>query len=354
MSMLLPLALFFRMAIAILIFSFPMSFAVAKNPLIVEALLRPSAESNELLARQNVERLVKQLFVDEDFDSLEIVAGAYRDEKLKTNSGVFKLTIFYSSLVSLFSDALQQDRGLPELSHIISNWLLQFPHSTTAHLTRAKSNLVRAWRVRGSGFADTVKPENWPVFFDILKQTRQYMIDNAKDNVGDPEWDLSLLVMSRFLNDSEEKYNEIAELALENHPDYYQLYFEISVHYLPNWGGSSNALEDFAKKAVERTKDVDGYGVYARIYWYAADTFYGPSLYKHSSIDWSEMKLGIDDVLKKFPDKWNIYNFGMIACFAKDQELAAELFRRLHDSNIPSNWPGVKYFGGCRNYAGLI
>ena len=78
--------------------------------------------------------------------------------------------------------------------------------------------------------------------------------------------------------------------------------------------------------------------MYARIYWSASQTQYGRDLFTDSDVIWEKMKKGIDDVLKRYPDQWNINNFALFACLANDKEKARELFNLIKQPIIWKVW----------------
>jgi hypothetical protein len=108
------------------------------------------------------------------------------------------------------------------------------------------------------------------------------------------------------------------------------------------------AIDNFARKAVERTKAVEGYGMYARIYWAVAGDIYGEGLFRKTLANWSIMKKGIDGVLAKYPDPWNINNFANFACVYRDKEKAAELIARIKWPPIGSAWSDFRGYYNCK------
>lgn len=63
------------------------------------------------------------------------------------------------------------------------------------------------------------------------------------------------------------------------------------------------------------------------------------------------MKRGIADVLKRYPDQWNINNFAHFACLAGDRDETAKLTARVTDS-IPEAWANdATLLARCREWA---
>jgi len=141
----------------------------------------------------------------------------------------------------------------------------------------------------------------------------------------------------------EAKFSALLSEALQKEPLYYENYFAAVDYYGPKWGGSAEALESFARRAVEQTKSTEGYGMYARIYWYAWQSQYGDSLFRRSDVDWPTLKKSFRDMLARYPDAWNINNFARFACLAEDKDTTAELIVKINGKPLPEAWHGDEY-----------
>jgi Domain of unknown function (DUF4034) len=329
------------------------SIASADNRPVVDALLQGNPRLDELETREAIKSMVAHLFCASDFQSLEIAADQLREKKLRTSSGLSKLNFFYMAFDEVFLFAPDEEQNWLKAERLVQDWLRKYPDSTPAHLAYAKLLMQHAWAIRGGGYVDSVKPESWQPFFEYVEKARQFLQDHAALSNGDPNWDLILLEIARLQGIPDEEYLKLASAALDRNPDHYQLYFDIAYRYMPKWGGNASEIEQFARQAQERTKAIEGHALYARIYWVAAQGQYQQGLFNSSSVEWNKMKLGIDDVLKNYPDKWNIYNFAMFACFAGDKEKGRELLDRIANEEIPTSWPHVNNFDQCKNFAGL-
>src|SRR5262249_6348876 len=110
-------------------------------------------------------------------------------------------------------------------------------------------------------------------------------------------------------------------------------------------------VEDFAREALEKTKAEEGFGMYARIYWYVYQVEYHETLFSNSMVDWPTMKKGMDDVLAKYPDPWYLNNFALLACLAKDKVKTAELLGRIDDDPLDEVWGMPSFFEPCKGWA---
>jgi hypothetical protein len=151
------------------------------------------------------------------------------------------------------------------------------------------------------------------------------------------------------MNKSE--FQKLIDEGLKREPLYYQLYFTAINYFTPKWHGSAKEIEEFANSAVGRTKEQEGLGMYTRIYWAASQDQYGQRLFIDSNVVWEKMKKGMDDVLKRYPDQWNINNFALFACLAKDREKARELFNLIKEPPIVKVWKSEPNYLRCKSWA---
>ena len=161
-----------------------------------------------------------------------------------------------------------------------------------------------------------------------------------------------MLVIARAEGWGRNKFDELTSEAVAKYPNFYQLYFAALDYLVPKWHGNRKEVENFANFAVERTQSLEDMGMYARVYWYASQTQYGNGLFIESSVVWKKMKTGIDDVLARYPDQWNINNFARFACLAGDMDKAKELISRIQGDPIPKAWAGdIQHFATCKAWA---
>jgi len=68
-------------------------------------------------------------------------------------------------------------------------------------------------------------------------------------------------------------------------------------------GGSVEKLESFANYAVQKTRSEDGNIAYARIYMHVYGDY--NDIFKDTKVSWRKLKIGFDEMVKKYPDNWN-------------------------------------------------
>jgi hypothetical protein len=291
------------------------------------------------------------LFMQQDFAALEALAETFRKEQSRTSSGIWKLSLFNSGVRSAFHSGIKDDHYWIDAKKAASAWVKLYPNSATAHLAYAQMLINRGWSYRGSGYAHTVDPKDWAPFQKHIQEARSYLEKNKEVGSRDPRWYETMSIVARAQSWQEAEYAPMLKEGLERYPSFYQIYFAAIEYYAPKWGGDAQSIESFARESLGRTQSLEGFGMYARIYWYASQTQYKESLFSDSLVDWPTMKKGIDDVLKKYPDSWNINSFAKFSCLSRDKPKTAELIARIDGAPLMSAWGNAETFSRCREWA---
>ena len=309
------------------------------------------ARAHELQDRADIETEAYRLLERQDFESLEALAERYRSTKARTSSGVWKLTSFYEGIRHVFYKDKRDDDHWAAAEKTARAWVEQYPNSPTAHLFYAQILDNRAWSYRGGGYADKVKPEDWPLFFEYIERERAYLEQHKSVAAQDPRWYEMMVGVAYSQGWPKARFEEMLEEGMAREPEYYPLYFAAVVYYSPRWGGSAKAIERFARKVAKRTRQIEGWGLYARIYWHASGAEFGDRLFVDSKVNWENMKKGIDDVVRRFPDDWNVASFARFACLAQDGEKAKELLDRMDEAASWLVWERRADYEKCRALA---
>jgi hypothetical protein len=274
------------------------------------------------------------------FDELEAMAAAFRARDARTPSGLWKLNYFYEGL-RRFQKYMPRDPD-PQ----IDGWLAAKPESVAAHIGYAVMTLQQAWEIRGEGYASTVEPEDWKPFHNAVERARKHLMQYKAIADGDPHWYDAMLEVATLQNWDDAAFDALLREALDKEPLYYDFYFHAANRNLPKWGGSAEKVEELARDAVARTQAIEGAALYARIYWSA-----NGSQFEESEVDWKEMRKGIDDVLARYPDQWNINNFARFACLAHDEDKTYELIARMAGEPDPAVWGYGSLFERCKRWS---
>jgi len=285
-----------------------MRYALACLLIIV---LSADARAEELQERETIQSQVYDLLQDGDFGTLETMADGYRTTQARTSSGLWKLTLFYVGQQRAF-----RSEGGDWAMQKAKAWVDRYPQSPTAILA----------------YADAL-PD--------AESTRLYLEAHKGVAALDPRWYEMMAEVASVQVWPREQFDRMIDEGLDRMPEYYQIYFA-AIDYL-----GAAEVEGFARQAVERTRKTDGWGVYARIYWYASQAVFGDNLFRQSRVNWLDMKKGMEDVLSRYADGWNLANFLKFACLEGDGPEMKELTGRM-DEAAWAVWDEQNYSESCK------
>ena len=307
----------------------------------------------ELKERQAIKSEVGRLLDAGDFAGLEAMAADYRDRATRTKSGIWKLTVFYSGFNAKAGFKGKDDPRWKGLSDRLRTWQQAYPESPTPVIANAvvmkryaKSlkPVVIFQRASTSDAEDTA-------FVSALMANKAYLEKHKTVAARDPHYYVIWSNLAFALGTGAAEFFDTVDEGMQAHPDYYQLYFAAMDFHAPQLRGDAKAVEAFANMAVERTKAEEGLGLYARVYWYAMSAFFGEDMFRRSMVDWPKMSKGIDDVLARYPDQWNINNFALVSCLAGDAAKTRSLIGRIEGNPIAQVWKSHDTFRSCRRLA---
>jgi hypothetical protein len=167
----------------------------------------------------------------------------------------------------------------------------------------------------------------------------------------DPYWYELMIKVATAEGWNIQDFNALVDEATSRYPYFYQVYFAAINYLTPKWHGSREEIENFAQRAVKNTRKVEGEAIYSRIYWVASQSNYGDNLFTDSNVVWSRMSKSIDDVLKRYPDQWNINNFAYFSCLAGDAEKTSGLMSRITGRPILQAWKSMDFYDQCKHWS---
>ena len=311
----------------------------------------PPCGADELAFRAQIKNHTADLFMNERFEELDRMAEYLRSTGNRSESGLWTLTFFYSGIADLAGGKTDDQRYWSEIEAKAKRWTTQSPRSPAAQISYSILLEKHAWSIRGFGWSREVRPEDWQPFREYIERARLHLLE-CKDTADvDPRWYETMLDIARAQKWEVDEFEKLVDEASARHPYFYPIYFSAAEYLLPKWYGSGEKIEALAGAAVEKTRPEDGAGMYARIYWYASQAEYHGRLFTESPIDWNRMRQGIEDVLKQYPDGWNINNFAHFACRAWDRSMTRDLIGRIEGEPIADAWESPAQYRRCKAWA---
>jgi len=104
-----------------------------------------------------------------------------------------------------------------------------------------------AWKLRGSGFAGTVKPRGWAKFGELMPKASQHFRAAYELHPEYPEAAAKLIGVAMAGHDDESTWHWF-EKAIAAEVDHTPAYDSMSWALRPRWGGSHDAMIEFGKR----------------------------------------------------------------------------------------------------------
>ena len=318
--------------LAIFLFSARLSFAMDA---IAQAAEISNKVNSELEARQ--------------FAALNRIEREYRTHQSRLVDGRWKLTFFYRNIGPTGEGA--GDAEWKNDLHLADEWIHATPTQPAPYLAKAKMLINYAWEARGGGYADTVSPEGWKLFYQRVAKAEQVLQSAPHVIQKDPYWFVEMEAIALAQGWPEEQFTRLYKAAVSMAPTYEWLYFGAAQYYDPHWYGNSAQLRRFVQAAVQNTKKYEGMTMYARIYWDEINAL-GDNTFAPGNANWSDMKQGFEDMMAQYPgSRWNLNAFAYYACLARDWPTTRELMKQLRGQPDLRIWDSKERFDGCKTVA---
>lgn len=319
--------------------------------------------ADEMSERRAITDYVENSFKNEDFSAIEQrYAELYRKTE-RFPSGVLKSArVLYGIRSAQWVAAYDPKKSPAEreaqahadytaMEERLARWQRAFPASSLAAFALSNAYISHAFLYRGGGFAAEVKPEKWKYFEDYIGRAFKALTAPEVMKKKDAVWYSAMLALGQYTSWDTDSFMKLVDEASDAYPQFYEIYFFAAPRFKPKWGGSVEAFEWLANLAVRKTRSSEGMALYARIYWSLGQGDYKDDLFSATRANWPKMKAGFEDILRQYPDVWNLNNYAWFACQAKDGKKLKELFGRLGANLNTSLWASPARLNRCRSLA---
>lgn len=296
----------------------------------------------------------KAMLAVKSYKSMDEMITSLRDNKIRTPSGLWVQSLYYAGIQQYIDDAAME-KGFDVVEAEFSQWQDSTRDSDAARLAQSKLMIRRAWQYRGAGYASSVSDESFEKFHVQIAKAKKYLFENESISSRDPEWYVQTFnVLTAEKDSDEEKYRSYLDRAIKQYPEYYPIYFSAATFYLSKWHGDDEAFDMFAKSGEAVLSPDKAKALYARIYWAHACTRCGAGDVATWRDHWDELRLGFDQIIREYPDQWNINNYARIACSANDKDKTRELLQKIHGEPIADAWNDEQFnYEYCASWSGF-
>ncbi len=267
--------------------------------------------------------LVQRAFNARDFATLDALYSQWCSGKDRFPDGKWKLSEYSVGLRQNFSAWNTWSKDL----EVIKSWQKSLPNSAAATFSEAVYWREYAWKARGQGPASAVSKEGWELFRERLHKAESVLASAQVTSSECPAPRALMLSVLTDLGASEQRLTSVYAEAARKFPEYHNIHFAMARHYQPKWGGSVEQFERFANKVAQQTRDFEGMGMYARLYWLVDDSNGIPFTNDaRQAPSWKKLKAGYEDLMRLYPS--SIHNLGKYAGVAC-RSAEGDLYRRL-------------------------
>ena len=158
---------------------------LARWAVCVALLCGPVLASGQVLSESQETEKIAEEVADAlwwgDFPALNRLHERYRQPGQRLADGWPRLGPFRSGIERAMRGPDENaDAFYGQLQALTLQWARDYPRSGLAHALHAMTLTGHAWKVRGSGYANTVPPEAWADFERLMKQAQTYLAQHAE------------------------------------------------------------------------------------------------------------------------------------------------------------------------------
>jgi hypothetical protein len=296
---------------------------------------------------ENAQAQVHIAIEEGNFAKIERMYAEFADTKLRTTDGSWMLLGVQNAFDNWFY-AMDDSR----IARLFSDWKQKVPDSKLLPIMEAQMWQRTAWRARSGRGSAAMTREMQQEFSERLRKASRALEASAEAGRDSPIWYWVALIVAGSSSRPEAQFDALFEEAAARFPTYLPLYLTRVNYYLPQWGGSFDKVEAFARRSEERTAATDGNAFYAWLYVDVARKNGGDeNFFRTSRVSWPHMRDSFDDMIRRYPDTWNKILYATFACLARDRETTAKVLTMLPpDAQLGAYTDGIST-DACRRFA---
>jgi len=288
---------------------------------------------------------------NEGFEKLDEVMNQVLDKNCQLSDGRSAINFIDAGFSQAYKNVKDKNVILEKLKLLEE----QYPDSIYPSLLKSQFWIEFAWDARGNGYASSVSQEGWKLFRERLTKAEKILIENKNKASTSPAWYLLRYIPLFHLDHPQKEKDKFYSEAFKKHKGFLRLYILRRNQLRPRWGGSWAKVDEFINWAAENTKEIEGAGMYARLYFGVYTNLRkNESLYKNTLADWDKLKSGLTDLISLYPEsKFHKNIFALMACEASDKSSYHEIRSKI-SSDERWTWSkkySVNYCDHVLNYS---
>lgn len=292
--------------------------------------------------------VVKALFMQGNFDEIEKIADARRNQPITVHDYYSDLAAFYDALPHPQPE--ESDEIWDGYRRMYEKWTTAKASSVTAAIALARFNVSWVSLAQHARAGE----ENGRALKERLMAAEQLLERAQMSEPKDPEFFRTMLEVGTQTGWPREKELALFRRGIAAHPYYYPLYEAEAKYFAPTSYGERGEAERLAEEAAVHFKDEEGWAVYA-IMAQAVGMMMGPDFFNETDFSFGRMQSGALCILQNANNleaKVKEFNkLGYFAVIARNYELAKPLLDQLaKDPELVdlSFWGSMENFDAAR------
>jgi hypothetical protein len=146
-----------------------------------------TARADEIAEQKAIHEAVASAFNSGRFDELDAMADRFRDGRERTESGLWKLSAFYTFAPKSL-DPKSNGASFDRFEAQALAWMKARPKSIAAKLAYARILSNHAWLLRGYGYYNELTDEQRTGYIKYHTLMRDHLIAIKDETSADPNW----------------------------------------------------------------------------------------------------------------------------------------------------------------------
>ena len=312
--------------------------------------------ASEQIDRLKLKNTAQHLYQQQSYAELIELMDAALINQERTNSGIWKLGLYFQGIAELADTQTTDETFWVTNKQSVLELITQYPSSPLGYLIQAEFLLQHAIMDRSHGVyeVDTVtKKRFWPQHDRLLEEVQNLLLTHKSIASKNPHWFVLMLKIASKQNWDISQFESIFNEAKSKFPQYYPILYEGLWYWYKRDGRLSDSIEQYINQVVQLTHQTEGKGMYARLHWYImprCDCDRVP-MHEQSVLNWKKMKVAIYDVLRQYPDQWNINHFAYYACLSGDPVTTNQLIELVESPPLVEVWLNDGFYQSCVDWA---
>jgi hypothetical protein len=276
------------------------------------------------------------------FDDLDAMHAEWLAGPVRTRDGTWLLEAFEWAFDAKFSSD-----SPARLQALFEDWGAKAPASRLRAVAHSHMWQRRALKLRADRCATRQVPTD-PKVYAILLERAATALAAEGAMAHSPLAYSTALRIAGARGEAPERLEAILAEGTARFPAYRPMYWARMSFLLPEWGGSERALDEFARSAAERSRDLEGRSFYALLYADVLREACQGVTIVDSAATWPELKESFEDLVARHDDAQNWNLFGTLACRFRDVETTARVLARMGAQANLGVWSSGASTESCR------